>query len=41
MKITCIGGGPAGVVFAISAKLHGASHDITVIEPDPHGATSP
>lgn len=39
MKIVCIGGGPAGFYFAISAKLRDAGHDITVIERDPPGAT--
>ncbi|MEC7094855.1 MAG: bifunctional salicylyl-CoA 5-hydroxylase/oxidoreductase, partial [Pseudomonadota bacterium] len=32
MKIACLGGGPAGLYFAISMKLRDASHDITVIE---------
>jgi 2-polyprenyl-6-methoxyphenol hydroxylase-like FAD-dependent oxidoreductase len=39
MRIVCIGGGPAGLYFAISAKLRDASHDITVIERDPPCAT--
>ncbi|GAB3289421.1 FAD-dependent monooxygenase [Parasphingorhabdus pacifica] len=39
MKITCVGGGPAGLYFAISMKLRDAGHDITVIERDPPGAT--
>lgn len=39
MKIVCIGGGPAGLYFAVSAKLRDAGHDITVIERDPPGAT--
>ena len=39
MKIVCIGGGPAGLYFAISAKLRDAGHEITVIERDPAGAT--
>jgi 2-polyprenyl-6-methoxyphenol hydroxylase-like FAD-dependent oxidoreductase len=39
MKIVCIGAGPAGLYFAISAKLRDAGHDITVIERDPPGAT--
>ncbi len=39
MKILCIGGGPAGLYFAISAKLRDAGHEITVIERDPPGAT--
>jgi len=32
MKIACLGGGPAGLYFAISMKLRDASHDITVFE---------
>ena len=32
MKIACLGGGPAGLYFAISMKLRNLSHDITVIE---------
>jgi len=39
MRIVCIGGGPASLYFAISAKLRDAGHDITVIERDPPGAT--
>ena len=39
MKIVCVGAGPAGLYFAISAKLRDAGHDITVIERDPAGAT--
>ena len=32
MKIACLGGGPAGLYFAISMKLRDPAHDITVIE---------
>ncbi len=32
MKIACVGGGPAGLYFAISMKLRDPSHDITVFE---------
>lgn len=32
MRITCLGGGPAGLYFAISMKLHDPSHEIVVIE---------
>lgn len=39
MKITCVGAGPAGLYFAISAKLRDAGNDITIIERDPPGAT--
>ena len=39
MKIVCIGGGPAGLYFAISMKLRDPGHDITVIERNPPNAT--
>jgi anthraniloyl-CoA monooxygenase len=32
MKIACLGGGPAGLYFAISMKLRGDAHDVTVFE---------
>jgi anthraniloyl-CoA monooxygenase len=32
MKVACLGGGPAGLYFAISMKLREESHDVTVIE---------
>ena len=32
MKIVCIGGGPAGLYFALLMKQADAAHDITVIE---------
>ena len=32
MKVLCLGGGPAGLYFAISMKLRDSSHDVTVIE---------
>ncbi len=32
MRIVCVGGGPAGLYFAILMKLQDAGHDITVIE---------
>jgi anthraniloyl-CoA monooxygenase len=32
MKIACLGGGPAGLYFAISMKLRDSTHDITVYE---------
>ena len=32
MKVLCLGGGPAGLYFAISMKLRNPSHDVTVLE---------
>lgn len=32
MKIICLGGGPAGLYFAISMKLRDPAHEITVLE---------
>ncbi|MBO6758444.1 MAG: bifunctional salicylyl-CoA 5-hydroxylase/oxidoreductase [Roseibium sp.] len=32
MRIACLGGGPAGLYFAISMKLRDAAHEIVVIE---------
>ena len=32
MKVICLGGGPAGLYFAISMKLRDPSHDVTVLE---------
>ena len=32
MKVVCLGGGPAGLYFAISLKLRNPGHDITVVE---------
>jgi anthraniloyl-CoA monooxygenase len=32
MKIVCIGGGPAGLYFAISMKLRDPAHDILLVE---------
>ncbi|WP_164659640.1 bifunctional salicylyl-CoA 5-hydroxylase/oxidoreductase [Tropicibacter sp. Alg240-R139] len=32
MRVACIGGGPAGLYFAISMKLRDPSHEVTVIE---------
>ena len=34
MKINIIGGGPAGLYFAILMKLQDAGHDITLLERD-------
>lgn len=32
MRIACLGGGPAGLYFAISMKLHNPAHEIVVFE---------
>ncbi|MCF6322264.1 MAG: FAD-dependent monooxygenase, partial [Rhizobiaceae bacterium] len=39
MKIICLGGGPAGLYFAISMKLRNPAHDICVIERNRHDDT--
>jgi len=39
MRIACIGGGPAGLLFAISMKLRNARHDIVVFERNDPGDT--
>jgi anthraniloyl-CoA monooxygenase len=39
MKIVCVGGGPAGLYFAISMKLRNQGHDIIVLERNPAGVT--
>jgi anthraniloyl-CoA monooxygenase len=39
VKIVCVGGGPAGLYFAISAKLRDPGHQIIVLERDPPMAT--
>ncbi len=39
MKIACIGGGPAGLYFAISMKLRDPAHQIHVFERNPRGVT--
>src|SRR5438034_1021146 len=39
MKIVVLGGGPAGLYFAIQLKKADASHDVTVIERNPLDAT--
>jgi 2-polyprenyl-6-methoxyphenol hydroxylase-like FAD-dependent oxidoreductase len=39
MRITCVGGGPAGLYFAILMKRRGPDHQITVLERDPAGLT--
>ena len=39
MKIACIGGGPAGLYFAISMKLRDPTHEVQVFERNPRGVT--
>jgi anthraniloyl-CoA monooxygenase len=39
MRIVCVGGGPAGLYFAILAKLADAGHDVVVYERNPAGVT--
>ena len=39
MKVACVGGGPAGLYFAISMKLRNPAHDITVFERNRAGDT--
>ena len=39
MRITCVGGGPAGLYFAVLAKLADPRHEVTVLERNPAGVT--
>src|SRR5262245_43040588 len=39
MRIACVGGGPAGLVFAISMKLRDPAHEIVVLERNDPGDT--
>lgn len=39
MKLACVGGGPGGLYFSILMKQQNPSHDITVYERNPAGAT--
>ena len=39
MKIACVGGGPAGLYFAISMKLRDPAHEIEVFERNAPGVT--
>lgn len=39
MRIACLGGGPAGLYFAISMKLRNPAHDIEIIERNRAGDT--
>jgi 2-polyprenyl-6-methoxyphenol hydroxylase-like FAD-dependent oxidoreductase len=39
MRISCVGGGPAGLYFAILMKQRDSDHEITVFEREPAGLT--
>jgi 2-polyprenyl-6-methoxyphenol hydroxylase-like FAD-dependent oxidoreductase len=39
MKIVCVGGGPAGLYFAILMRQRNSDHEITVLERNPAGVT--
>jgi 2-polyprenyl-6-methoxyphenol hydroxylase-like FAD-dependent oxidoreductase len=39
MRIACVGGGPAGLYFAILMKASDAAHDVKVFERNPRGVT--
>jgi anthraniloyl-CoA monooxygenase len=39
MRITCVGGGPAGLYFATLAKLADPDNEVTVLERNPAGVT--
>ncbi|MGF1620017.1 MAG: bifunctional salicylyl-CoA 5-hydroxylase/oxidoreductase [Rhodomicrobiaceae bacterium] len=39
MRIACLGGGPAGLYFAISMKLRDPAHEVAVIERNRHDDT--
>jgi anthraniloyl-CoA monooxygenase len=39
VRIGCVGGGPAGLYFAILMKLRDMRHDVTVVERNPAGVT--
>ncbi len=39
MRITCVGGGPAGLFFSILMRLQDEAHEVTVLERNPPGAT--
>lgn len=37
MRVTCVGGGPAGLYFALLMKLRAPQHDVTVLEREAAG----
>ena len=39
MKIVCVGGGPAGLYFALLMKLSDPRHDVVVYERNPPDVT--
>src|SRR6476659_43109 len=39
MRIACVGGGPAGLYFAVLMKAHDPAHDVVVLERNPPGVT--
>lgn len=39
MRVVCVGGGPAGLYFAILMKGLGEGHEVTVLERNPAGVT--
>lgn len=39
MRITCVGGGPAGLYFSLLMKLRDPQHDVTVLERNAGGTT--
>ena len=39
MRIICVGGGPAGLYFAVLAKLADPANEVTVLERNPRGVT--
>src|SRR3954470_7442070 len=39
MRIACVGGGPAGLYFAISMKLRDATHEVEIFERNAAGVT--
>jgi 2-polyprenyl-6-methoxyphenol hydroxylase-like FAD-dependent oxidoreductase len=39
VKIVCVGGGPAGLYFALLTKQADASHDVVVYERNPPDVT--